>query len=85
MNVRKITRKTEEQDGFPTTLNERNRIRLTVPLIGELNRLVLEKLTHQVNIQQIQNNLQIRYATLMPPGCGVTPTSVNLDVGRIVH
>ncbi len=66
MNVRKITRKTEEQDGFPTTLNERNRIRLTVPLIGELNRLVLEKLTHQVNIQQIQNNLQIRYATLMP-------------------
>jgi hypothetical protein len=52
MNVWKTFRKTDEQDGFPTTRYERNRIRLTVPLIGELNGALLGKLTHQVNIQQ---------------------------------
>ena len=51
MNVWKTFRKTDEQDGFPTTLYEQNRSRLTVPLIGELKGLLLEKLTHQVNFQ----------------------------------
>jgi hypothetical protein len=76
-------RKTEEQDGFPTTFNERNRIRLTVPLIGEFNRVLLEKLTHQVNFQQRSETTQLSHTVPWPPGCGITPECLNLDFEKL--
>ncbi|MDG1894830.1 MAG: hypothetical protein P8J37_07975 [Fuerstiella sp.] len=61
-----LRKKTDELDGFPTTLNKRNRIRLTVPLIGELNGPLLEKLTRYVNIQETPDNLQIANSISSP-------------------
>ncbi|MCP4785633.1 MAG: hypothetical protein GY903_18920 [Fuerstiella sp.] len=83
--MRKIIQKYRGTRRFPYHAKSTKQDPPDSPSDRRTQQLVLEKLTHQVNIQQIPNNLQIRVTTSMPPGCGVDRNSVNLDVGRIAH